>query len=803
MNTYEICQVPTYKTNYNFAQKSVQPIKTIEAILHSDTQCHERLSKNDLLKLSVDVDKLRLHNPSANLEKIFKDICEYVGIDIADISYTTNFSVETGSHHIVISKYFMKSSEQKLFWKTFKTHYNYGKEIDADIFDKDGWFRLPNQTKEGVKGTQHIIQKGEINHFVLKYVADAIQYGGYPSTPIQGHTVSPDATDEETNSVISDITNPETKKEINKKMGDVMNIIPHEMQYYIDNGAFKTFVAEGNHLEYIKFGGMLLSAFSTEIAFEIWKITTIKNGSANKKKELEQQFAALKPLEQDPKKAINILKKWVKKYDPEIITSYNQLQNMPLENSYDNTTEYKDWLLQEAIITQTDVGFAKAFDAHFGDTFKATGGNYKTDAIWFYDNKTKLWNKDAGFANIRLTISNDLRNLFKNISNDECSEKKRKALDEVLVKLEKTTDKNNITREIYDFIIDTKFEKKLNNQSFLLPIKNNKIINMNTLEITDRTMNNYFSFECNAEYVLMTDAEEADIKKYLLDLFCGKEDTMKCMIDIIKSSLSGKVLRYIFFHTGNGRNGKSLFFKLLNNIFHRFMDIISKDVILQKKSNSHLNTEFEKLQTCRLAYITELTESDKLNNTNIKAISGGDPINLRTLQKTDATIIPTATNHILTNELPSFKEDSAMRDRIIVCPYNNVFMVNANFETEMMGKTNLLFSYIIKYGVIRDKFELTEEMKIATNEYNDDNSVDNLKEFINLRCEKVAGIKILRNDFVKCYNEWLLENYKPKDYTTSTKFTRNMKNKYKINSKESNHKVFYIDLQWKIEEPEV
>ena len=78
-----------------------------------------------------------------------------------------------------------------------------------------------------------------------------------------------------------------------------------------------------------------------------------------------------------------------------------------------------------------------------------------------------------------------------------------------------------------------------------------------------------------------------------------------------------------------------------------------------------------------------------------------------------------------------------------------------------------------------------------------------MKEFISLRCEKVEGKKILKNDFVKAYNDWLLGNYKPKDNKTPTKFTKEMKSKYGINNKESNSKLYYLDLEWKITVEEV
>jgi hypothetical protein len=39
----------------------------------------------------------------------------------------------------------------------------------------------------------------------------------------------------------------------------------------------------------------------------------------------------------------------------------------------------------------------------------------------------------------------------------------------------------------------------------------------------------------------------------------------------------------------------------------------------------------------------------------------------------------------------------------------------------MLEKKNLLFSFIMKYGKVLDKFELTDEMINSKNEYKDDN----------------------------------------------------------------------------------
>jgi hypothetical protein len=74
---YEICQVPSYKVNYDKSIKKCANIKTIVKVLNTDLQLHERLHKNDILKLAIDVDKLKLYNPDTTLENIFDNLSNF------------------------------------------------------------------------------------------------------------------------------------------------------------------------------------------------------------------------------------------------------------------------------------------------------------------------------------------------------------------------------------------------------------------------------------------------------------------------------------------------------------------------------------------------------------------------------------------------------------------------------------------------------------------------------------------------------------------------------------------------------
>jgi P4 family phage/plasmid primase-like protien len=811
MNNYEVCQVPTYKINYDNTKKTNKPVESIIPLLNNDLGLHERLYKNDLLKLFIDLDNKedekepnKIMTPII-LTNVLNDICDYVGVNLEDISYTTNFSVKYGSYHIVITSKHMSSKHQKQFWTTFKQKYNHN-YIDTIVYDRDGWFRLPNQSKEKNTETKHIIQKGNPEDFILKYIEKSTLF-----VPAKNEE---DKTDDE--SVLSEITldnDDETIKTKNKG-GSAETLVPvltnEEENYndidYLLNVCIKNKMCDsGNHVEWNIIGQALKNELGND-ATEPFLKWTLKYGSTNKKNEAFNQitkYIKKAPLKQKDRLTLKTIYYYAKKYNPE---AYNLRFNM-----IDNTTDhYKDY---QIFANNGDYGLANYFCKHWGHLFKCVDIKNKR----FYGfNKKCLWEEFNAGHQIREVISNEMynnlietkkifykekeKNKDDEISNEELS-KITKQIEETLVKLMKTNDKNNITREIQDKIFDDTFEDTLNKQKYILPIKNNKIFNMKTLEVTDRNINDLFSYECNANFVSMNALQEEEIRKYFLDLFCGKEDMMKVVLNIFKSILSGETLRYIYFFTGSGSNGKSLLFSILNNIFNKSMDTIDTRVILESKS-SNLTTEFEKLDKCRIGYVTELKEKDVLNTTLIKKVSGGDAIDYRGLYQSNKTIKPTCNLCVLTNKMPIFEVEKAIMNRIIVIPFNNTFETNNTFESEMLEKRDLIFSFIMKYGVIQDKFEETEEMIIAKEDYKNDNiKIDYLEDFIEKHFELIPFVKeekIKRDDFRTQYNEFLKSKGQSQDNSSNQKFTRLIRTK-NIGIKESNGKTYYTGLIYKTE----
>ena len=597
-----------------------------------------------------------------------------------------------------------------------------------------------------------------------------------------------------------------------------------KIQKYITDGLLDKYSED--YSEWFKISCIFKNEFGLKRGYDLFELFSKKSSKYDKTKNDEIWNNAIK---NKPIKAIKIgtlirslkidnpdynfknpTKKEEQKNDQRTILDIQQdLVNMKLVNVLDEEFDDNNIIvnLMKRFSTVGDYDYAVLLNEYFGKTFKCVS---ILENKWYSYNNSKLWFNDECGETIRKLLCNDLYGYFEQyrfkislyketVKEDDLKLKLcnilLKNIDSSLVKLHKTSTVKDIMCALKDITIDNNFLKVINKTPYHLPLKNGNLIDIKTMIKRERTIDDYFSYECGADYIEMTDEEEQEMEEYFMGLFCNNKEIVNCCCDILKSSMVGKPLRYIYFFTGKGRNGKTTLLNIIRKIMNNGMDVISKNVFVKSKTNSNLNTEVEKLDKVRIGFCDELKKDDTLNTDLIKAITGGGCLNLRTLQKTDYTITPTTTLFCATNEMPQVDVEQATKDRLIILPFNNQFAVNKSFEEEMLLKSDLVFSYIMKNGRIRDNFEdIPEEMKNATNEYFEDNDKNPLKWFIDDNIEYDENERIKREDFRNSFNNWCRTNNIPMNTQTNKVFTTELK-KYNIDNRESNHKVYYCGIK--------
>ena len=506
-----------------------------------------------------------------------------------------------------------------------------------------------------------------------------------------------------------------------------------------------------------------------------------------------------------------------------LIRMLNTYKEDVLEKS-DKEDSFYNKLLHTTIKYQTHNDLAEFFNLELGKRYK------KLDDYYLYFNNDNIWERDNDGTFIRNAISKEfLKPYFEMIElnnklyasgsiTDEQKEEikiKNKNIGKLINNLKNRSFKTSVFKEIGDKIKDNNFIDDMNKKINYLPIKNKKMLNIETLNIEERTEKFKFNYYCNVDFIELTTEEEYEIENYFNKLFCDDYETREIFINIIKTVFCGRILKNLFILVGDGSNGKSLLFEILKAIFGKAIMTLSTDIIILNKNKGSINSEFKKLEECRAGYITEVGKKDKINSPLAKKITGNDALDYRGLYQENRDLKPTSNLFVLTNELPKIpsdndgKVDKALINRLITIPFNNHFKNDNTFVDKMMSKLDLIFSYIMRKGNIIKDVEMSANMKEYLKEYIEDNiKEDPLEEFINEIFEKVEILEnekwtlksIKRDEFINLYENYLEDNNLPKNTLSKKKLTETLKKNYKINNNESHSVKYYMGLKLKTKE---
>ncbi|AYV80585.1 MAG: hypothetical protein Harvfovirus3_30 [Harvfovirus sp.] len=154
----------------------------IQILEKNNYSYHIRTHKNTNYKFFGNCDNYR-KGSDRFFDILIKFLDTRYGLKVTreDISYTESKSVN-GSYHYVIPSYYASCEKLKEIHSNFLNE-NSGeltyeaddgskrikKNVDTTIYE-ERWFRCPNQSKEGVTGTEHLIIKGTMKDFIFNFI---------------------------------------------------------------------------------------------------------------------------------------------------------------------------------------------------------------------------------------------------------------------------------------------------------------------------------------------------------------------------------------------------------------------------------------------------------------------------------------------------------------------------------------------------------------------------------------------------------------------------------------------------------
>ena len=165
--------------------------------------------------------------------------------------------------------------------------------------------------------------------------------------------------------------------------------------------------------------------------------------------------------------------------------------------------------------------------------------------------------------------------------------------------------------------------------------------------------------------------------QYLNEVFQGDQQLIEYVQCALGYSLTGYNIEQCMFQlVGVGSNGKSVFIEVIQNILGDYSVEVDKDTLLAKSYNTGGNAspDIAKIDGARLLTANEPNDGDRINETLIKCLVGGDKIIARKLYGNQFEFKPMCKLWISTNyKLTIRGRDDGIWRRQRIIPFNRKF----------------------------------------------------------------------------------------------------------------------------------
>lgn len=260
---------------------------------------------------------------------------------------------------------------------------------------------------------------------------------------------------------------------------------------------------------------------------------------------------------------------------------------------------------------------------------------------------------------------------------------------------------------------------------------------------------------------------EAECPKWegFLNRFIPDVETRVYLARAVGYSLTGRVHHdALFFAYGKGANGKSTFFGVLKILLGDLMTTVPIAALLAAKSDNNFDYHKASMEGRRVVLTDEIPEGRSLADSQVKAITGGDPMNARRPFESPYVFMPTHKLWLMGNHKPEIKgTDEGIWRRVHMIPFLYTMPAEerrprheilAEFEAEAAGILNWAIRGLLESRDIglRPPPQVVE----ATKEYREES--DQFGAFLIECTEKTPAGEVGIGALAKCYGIWCEHN---------------------------------------------
>ena len=442
-----------------------------------------------------------------------------------------------------------------------------------------------------------------------------------------------------------------------------------------------------------------------------------------------------------------------------------------------------DYYIDLSIKNSTEFDIAVVLYHYFKEKYICTSISNKK----WYTFRNHKWEADNG-QSLRLNISTELYKLYmkkleglfeelQKCEDDNVKElltKNIKNLGNLMNKLKKTTDKNNIMRESMELFYDSKFIRLMDANKYLMCFSNG-VVDFKKKEFRNGLPQDYITKSTNVPFLendLNSEIIE-QIDQFMKQLF-PEPTVCKYMWEHLSSSLIGANINQTFnIYCGSGSNGKSILADLMSLSLGDYKGTVPISLVTEKRNKiGGTSSEVIQLKGIRYAVMQEPSKDSKVDEGVMKELTGGDPIQARALYSESEIFEPQFNLVVCTNNLPEItSNDDGTWRRIRVVPFiskfvdekdkyldttSHVFKKDKALKDKLPVWAPVFISKLVE--IAYDKCGIVEDCDIVlstSNKYREEQ--DLISAFINQMIVQKTGEVLKKSVLQKEFQKWFQE----------------------------------------------
>jgi len=254
---------------------------------------------------------------------------------------------------------------------------------------------------------------------------------------------------------------------------------------------------------------------------------------------------------------------------------------------------------------------------------------------------------------------------------------------------------------------------------------------------------------------------------FLSDVMHGSQENIDYLQRAVGFSITGEISSQAFFILwGDGENGKSTFMNTIKGILgSEYSHQANRDTLIQKKFKSSATNDMADLRDVRLLYAHETESGERLNESFLKQVSGGENLRCRHLYSEDEEFEPTVKIWISSNYKPGIKGiDRGIWRRVIFIPWK--YVVDPKKRIDDYHKVLLseegegILAWAIEGAKVwaneKGLGKKPQEIEEATKEY--ESEMNPLDRFFEECLKKEKNSKIKSAELYLMWTYWAREN---------------------------------------------